>query len=133
MADLDVLRVLEERSTSFAADLSLHNAYYDGEVRLAAVGISLPPQMQMLTTVINWPRMYVDSLEERLDVEGFRVADAAGLDDRLWDWWQANNLDDESTLAHIEALVTGRAYIVVGVNDDDPETPLITVESPRAL
>lgn len=133
MADLDVLRHLEERSTSLVSELQVVNAYYDGEVRLPAIGVTLPPQLAALTTVINWPRMYVDSIEERLDVEGFRVADAPGLDDRLWGWWQANDLDDESSLAHIEALVTGRSFIAVGINDDDPETPLISVESPRSM
>lgn len=133
MADLDVLRSLEEDSTRIANDLSLLNGYYDGEIRLASMGVSLPPQMAQLATVINWPRMYVDSLEERLDIEGFRIAGQPGLDDRLWDWWQQNDLDNESSLGHTEALVTGRAYIVVGFNDEDPGTPIITVETQRAL
>jgi hypothetical protein len=133
VADLDILRELEEDSTRLSPDLSLHNAYYEGEVRLAAVGLSLPPEMRQLTTVVNWCRMYVDSLEERLDVEGFRIAGNPGLDDRLWGWWQANNLDDESSLGHTESLVTGRSFIVVGFNEEDPGTPLITVESPQCL
>lgn len=133
MADLDVLRVLEERSSSLSHDIRLYNAYYDGEVRLASVGLSIPPEMRQLTTVINWPGMYVDALEERLDIEGFRAAGLPGLDDRLWEWWQANNLDDESSLGHIEAMVTGRSFIVVGFNEEDPETPLITVESPSGM
>src|SRR5690606_37209230 len=37
---------------------------------------------------------------------------------------------EESDLAHLEALVQGRCYIVVGYDPDDPETPTITVESP---
>lgn len=133
MADLDVLRILEENSTSFTTDLSLLNAYYDGENRLPSIGISLPPAMSQLATVVNWPRMYVDSLEERLDVEGFRISGAPGLDDRLWGWWQENDLDNESSLCHIEALVTGRSFIVVGYNDEDPDTPIITVESQRTM
>jgi hypothetical protein len=133
MADLDVLRVLEERSTSLALHLNLHNAYYEGEARLDTVGITIPPQLRALTTVINWPRMYVDELENRLTVEGFRIPGVPGLDERLWDWWQANDLDEESSLGHTEALVTGRSFIVVGINDENPSVPLITVEPPQSM
>ena len=93
------------------------------------MGLSLPPELRDLETVINWPRLVVDSLEERLDVEGFRMTGRDQGDERLWSWWQANRLDEESSLGHIEAFVQGSAAVFVGANDDDPTTPLITVES----
>jgi hypothetical protein len=34
--------------------------------------------------VIAWPQLVVDSLEERLDVEGFRLPDADESDDEMW-------------------------------------------------
>jgi type II secretory pathway pseudopilin PulG len=80
--------------------------------------------------VIAWPQLIVDALEERLDVEGFRLPDSAGGDDDLWRVWQANNCDEGSQLAHIDALVMKRAYIAVGTNEDDADTPLVTFESP---
>ena len=78
--------------------------------------------------VINWPRLVVDSLEERLDVEGFRLGD--DVDERVWQWWQANGLDLASQQAHVEALAMRRAFAIVGSNPDDRGTPLVTVESP---
>jgi hypothetical protein len=51
----------------------------------------------------------------------------------MWSWWQANNLDEESSLAHLEALVTGRAYLTVGPNEDNPDMPVITPESARSM
>ncbi|UWZ37501.1 phage portal protein [Dactylosporangium roseum] len=80
--------------------------------------------------VIAWPMLVVDSLEERLDVEGFRLPDDDTADDDLWRVWQENNLDEASQLAHLDALVMKRAYVVVGTNEDDPDTPLVTCESP---
>jgi hypothetical protein len=80
--------------------------------------------------VIAWPQLVVDSLEERLDVEGFRLPDAESGDDELWRVWQENNCDEESQLAHIDALTMRRAYIAVGANEDDEATPLVTFESP---
>ncbi|GAY12044.1 phage portal protein [Pseudonocardia sp. N23] len=129
MADLDVLRGLIEKISNGATERRRLNAYYQGEKRLSALGITLPPQMQNLAVVVNWPRLAIRSLEERLDVEGFRLAGETRVSDRLWDWWQANNLDTRGPLGHKEAFVTGDAYVVVGRRDGDDETPLITVES----
>lgn len=133
MTDLDILQALEHKADTLGPKLSLHNAYYDGEVRLSSIGVSLPPELRKLTTVINWPRMAVDSVEERLDIEGFRLAGQSATDRRIWDWWQANNLDEESSLGHLEALVIGRAYVVVGLDDENPDVPVITVESARTM
>ncbi|WP_033323540.1 hypothetical protein [Streptomyces yerevanensis] len=63
--------------------------------------------MRQPSTVVNWPALYVDVLEQRLDAEGYGSTDA---DDRLWQWWQwwqANDLDDESQLTHLDALIAG--------------------------
>jgi len=80
--------------------------------------------------IMAWPMLVVDSVEERLDVEGFRLPDDSSSDADLWRVWQENNLDEQSQLAHVDALVMRRAYIAVGTNEDDPDTPLITCESP---
>lgn len=80
--------------------------------------------------VIAWPKLVVDSVEERLDPEGFRLPDDDSADDDLWRVWQANNLDEETQLGRVDALVMKRSYIAVGTNEDDANTPLVTVESP---
>lgn len=83
--------------------------------------------------VIAWPMLVVDSIEERLDVEGFRLPGADKADDELWRVWQENNLDEESQLGHTDALVMRRSYIAVGTNEDDDDTPLVTFESPKEV
>lgn len=133
MSDQDTIRVLSGEMTAANDQLDSREAYYEGTMRLASLGLSLPPEMRRLATVINWPRLVVDSLEERLDVEGFRLAGQTGTDERLWSWWQANNLDEESGPGHLEALVQGRAYIVVGPGDGEDDPPVITVESPGCM
>lgn len=113
-------------------DLEVSSSYYDANVRLEAIGIAVPEPMRVLTAAIGWPRMYVDSIEERLDVEGFRLGDNMEQVERLKEWWQANDLDEESGLAHLDALVYGRSYITVGMPgpNDDSNVPIIRVESP---
>lgn len=83
--------------------------------------------------VIAWPQLVVDSLEERLDVEGFRLPGEAAGDDELWRVWQENGADEQSQLAHVDALVMKRAYIAVGTSEVATDTPLMTFESPLEL
>lgn len=113
--------------------------YYDAKYRPAAVGVGTPPELRQLMSRVGWARLYVDALTERLDLEGFRMAGAAETDEELWEWWQANFLDVDSSLGHTEALIHGRAYITVSAPDPenefgiDPEMPIIRVESPETL
>ena len=112
-------------------ELELRDAYYETRQVVAFLGVTLPEQMRDLMVVVGTCNMVVSALEERLDVEGFRTRDSADDDRQLWDLWQANDLDEESVLAHQDALVFGRSYLCNGVNDDG--SPLITVESPLEL
>lgn len=79
--------------------------------------------------VIAWPQLVVDAIEERLDVEGFALPEG-DADDDLWRVWQANDCDEQSQMATVDALVMKRSYIAVGTNEADADTPLITFESP---
>lgn len=113
-------------------DLDESAAYYEALARPTAIGIAVPEKMRFLTAAIGWPRLYLDSIEERLDLESFRLADDHSSVERLMDWWQANNLDEESGLAHLDALIYGRSYVTVAAPGplDDQAIPIIRVESP---
>lgn len=110
--------------------LQLRDAYFNGEQLVRDLGISIPPQLKSLHTVIGWPRVGVESLEERLDLEAFRWADGKDSAD-LTEIVDANDLLDEASLAHTDALIYGREYLSVGSGDCGGDCPpLITVESP---
>lgn len=108
-------------------------AYYEGTQRLIDLGVSIPPLLAGVRTVVDWPRICVDPLVERCIVDGFRLPGATDVDDELWGYWQANDLDAESPLTWLDALVKGRGYMIVGSPDDPGDPPLITVESPLNL
>lgn len=134
MADaLDVLRRLAAVIANNQRRWRLLDAYHEGAKRLQALGLALPPEMEDLQVIINWPGMYVDSLEERLDVEGFRVGGSDEVDEVLWGWWQDNGLDEESGLGHLDALIQGRSYTCVGYPNSADDSPVITVESSRYM
>ena len=114
--------------------LQLRDAYFNGEQLVRDLGISIPPQLRGLHTVIGWPRVGVESLEERLDLEAFRWADGSDSSE-LAEIAEANDLFDESSLAHLDALIYGREYLAVGSGDcGTPDCPpLISAESPQDM
>jgi hypothetical protein len=95
--------------------------------------------MRSLLAHVGYPRLYVDAIAERQELEGFRMGGSDSADMELWDWWQANDLDVEATLGHTDALVYGRAYITVASPDPavdlnvDTTVPVIRVEPPTSL
>lgn len=153
----DMINVFLQRTT----DLAANGGYYGATERPAAVGVAVPQEMRGLLQAVGYPRLYVDSLSDRLEVEGFRLGipaasttdgsaetaagnsstgvTAGAPDDQLWDWWQANNLDVESPLGHNESFVNGRAYITIAAPDPavdvdvDLTVPIIRVESATTL
>lgn len=126
MEDPTVTR-LRDRLLACQPDLAKWSQYYEGQQTLSYMAAELIREMEgrIRPVIVNWPRLVVDSLEERLDVEGFRINQE--VQSRLWDFWQANSLDEASQQAHVDALVGRRAYVIVGAGDGD--MPLITVES----
>lgn len=106
--------------------------YYDNEQPLAYIAKILAEQGDRFPAMkVNWSGLVVDSIEERLDVEGFRVgADASGLDDDLVQVWQDNDLDEASGEGHIASMVAKQSFIMVGPHPDDLSKPLVTVEYP---
>lgn len=133
--DLETTRTLERLGTlrdRLWVDDERLDAYYNGVHRLAQMGLAVPPSLRSFETAVNWPRLTVDALEARLDVKTFYMPDGRRAD-AVIEGWAYNNLDSESSLAHIDALVYGRSFVVVGANADDPAHPLVTVESPREI
>jgi hypothetical protein len=75
----------------------------------------------------NFTALVIDSIAERIQVNGFRFKDDSG-DDDLWAIWQENDLDGSSLMAHTEALIKTTAYTLVEPRGGT--TPRITVEDP---
>lgn len=109
------------------------DAYYDGEQRLEQLGLAVPDDLREFVTIVAWPGTHVDAHVERQQVEGFRLPGKSESDSGLWEVWQANDLDSESPMARIDRSVFGRGYYCVGSNEDLPDIPLVTVESPLQM
>jgi hypothetical protein len=129
--ELAIISVLRQQLLSERWHLELKDAYFNGEQLVRDLGISIPPQLKGLHTVIGWPRIGVEALEQRLDLDAFRWADGSDSSD-LMAVTSANDLFDESSLAHTDALIYGRSLITVGSGDcgGDDCPALVSIESP---
>lgn len=130
-------------------ELRERNALYEGTAPLHYLHPDILREVgdRIQTVALGWPSLAVDPLEERLDGIGFRypatedpegatpeeLVSASG-DENLQRVWQENSLDEESQMAHVDALVMKRAYVTVGVNEPgQTDVPLVTVESPLEM
>lgn len=134
MSQADLAR-LSRQLLACQRDLDVLDAYYDG----TQANAFLHPEIRELCgrrlaeVVINWPEMVLDSLEHRLDVQGFRLGGIPDADEALHQRWQDNNLDEESQVTHLEAMLYGRTFVSVWSDPDDERTPRIAVETPKQV
>ena len=132
VTELSLFGSLKSTLETSRPDTRTLNDYYEGIHKLEQLGLAIPEELKKFTVFLNWPRTTVDAVERRLDVQGFRMP-GQSADKSLWETWQYNNMDERQTFAHTDALALARSYVCVGTNDEDPEFPLISVESPDQM
>lgn len=133
---LDDARLVNDLTDALSLKASAdqkYDKYYEGAQRLDHIGLAVPPDLRRFETVVNWPRLTTDSLNERLDVKSFILPDEETADPGLREGWDANDLDSEAAKLHLDSFIYGRGFVCVGSNEEDPSRPLITVESPREI
>jgi len=129
-----VIRQMLDYLQAVQTSNSLKAAYYNGKARIKDLGIAIPPHLRTLEAVVGWPGTVVDVLEERLDHNGWVVPnrlDDMGISELVED----NQLAEEFGMGHIDALIYGISFGVVGRGDvaaGDPPV-LITVEPPTRM
>lgn len=135
LSDAEWVAALARQHDAEIPELESLNAYYEGTMGLSYMHPEVLREVEdrIRTVVIAWPQLVVDSIDERLDPKGFFLPDEDESVDELWRVWQANDMDEQAPMAHVDALVMRRAYIAVGSDDDDEDTPLITAESPLEM
>lgn len=118
-----VMGALQSRLDRVGGSNRQKAAYYEGEQAVRMLGISIPPGLAKIHTVVGWPGTAVDVLEERLDWEGWsETEDEFGLGEVF----RRNELSVDAGMAHLDALIYGTAFVTVGAGDGGP---LVTVES----
>jgi hypothetical protein len=119
---LDLLQTLDAPLARY----SLLDNYYEGTQPLSFLSpearIALGDRFGRMAS--NLPKLAVTALAERLRVTGFS-------DPELWTDWVRLDMDQQSQVAHREALLLGDAYVIVWA--DMLGRPNVTVESAKQV
>ena len=104
-----------------------YEAYYEGRARVAALGVSLPPQARVLEVQAPWAKMATDVIVEVLIPSGFITSNETDIEALRWieQTWQFNDLDSQFNLAASEAIAVGAAYWVLSPPDEDSDYPYV--------
>ncbi|AZS06570.1 portal protein [Mycobacterium phage JacoRen57] len=147
LEDAALLQQLENKVNSYNQINKLLKAYYEGNIWLNKIGFSVPPRMREFQTVVGWPAIIVDVIEERLKWKGWfdlSILDkqpqqeqeidldpeADPLDDIQQpatvdaavqkffdDVYIDNSLEAEAPMVHLDALIFGCGFATVGTRD----------------
>lgn len=108
--------------------------YYDYKQGLKDLGISLPPQMKRVDTVLGWPAKAVDSMVNRTILDTWNLPDGLTADEiGLSALYESNRLDTEIPAGLTTTLVHSVAFGFVNAGDPsmgEPEAMLL-IRSPE--
>lgn len=111
--------VATERRLVDASGMALYQAYYEGQHRetykirrvIEAFGLRMP-------IYVNYAGVVVDSISERLGVDGFTFASDDRASEAAWSIWQDNNLDAGFKRGMRSGLIKGEFSLVLWPDED---------------
>src|SRR4051794_14863398 len=126
---VDLLARLTNRLDQQVSETARYVRYIEGRPNLAFASSKYRTAFGSTLSAlsVNWPRLVVDSLVERMSVNGFHTSASSTGDPDAWNIWQASNLDADAAILTAEAMIHGQAFAIVWPNADG--FPTISVES----
>ena len=132
--EIDWLAYLQGKLTNRRDEILKYASYYEGEQQKLAFA-QARYKSAFREIFANWRDNFcgliIDSATERMRVEGFRLPSDGKMDKDARAFWQRNNLDALSNGVHLDAMVQGRAYVVVWA--DKKGEPTITPVSAEEM
>lgn len=111
----------------------LRARYFDGKNVLRDMGISLPPQVRRIETVVGWPNKAVRALSKRCNLDGFVIPGGSVDDLGITDMWLENNMDVDAPQAHESAFIHATAFIATTLGDTALGEPEVLITCRDAL
>jgi hypothetical protein len=127
---LRLVGLLEDELRSRRFEIDRNEQYYRGKqpLRFASDEFKKYHGKRYQGFADNWVQVVSDAPVERLTVNGIQPAGMPEADRESWRVWQMNGLDADSQLGFLGAINSGRSFVLVWGNPDDPETPEVTFE-----
>ena len=105
--------------------IATRQSYYDQKVLLKDLGISIPPQLRRMDSVLGWPAKTVDVVADRIQFEKFVHPEEGenpfGLDEIV----EGNRFEAEFTQAVSSSLTHACAFVTVSKGDTSVGEPEI--------
>lgn len=112
----------------------LQRKYYDGKNRLQDLGISIPPHLLHVETVVGWPTKAVDALAVRSRFDGFTFPESGNESFTLL--LEENNFKQKYNQAVTSELISSCAFMTVskgGANDPEVIVSVYSAENAAAI
>lgn len=130
---MSTLATLHQKLTDEQPRLDKLDKYWRGEQAAAFLSPESKKALgdRLQSVCVNYPKLAVVSLADRLNLTGFRVGGPDKAPDAaLWQLWRRNGMIEGSHEVIRDALAYGRGYVIVWAG---PRGVRITVESPRQM
>ena len=90
-------------------------AWYHGRQDAPAVQRKYADAYRLLLELSRtpWARLVVDTIAERLHVQGFNAEDGVEVADRAWSLFERSQMNADEWLVYTESLITGEGYLSV--------------------
>lgn len=128
---MNVLTTLSDKLDATIPKLALLDRYWHGTQPAAWLSPTSREALgdRLRVFSVNFPRLAVEALAERLTITGFRLDGPDGEPDAdLWRLWRRNGMEEASAQATVDALVYGRSFVIVWA--DQAGNPLVSIETP---
>ena len=106
----------------------LRRRYYDGENVLKDLGISIPPSLRNIETVVGWPKKAVSAMASRSRFDGFTVGDEV-LSKQVEQLVRRCNLKRKYKQACESELIAGCDFVTLSKGAEGEPPVIITTHS----
>lgn len=131
-AVLAILDELELELNKRRRTVQQHNDYYQGEqpLNFASEDFTAFFGKQYKGWADNWTQVVADAATERLEVMGIRTGKKKA-DEDLMRVWDMAGMHEDSGLGFLSSIVSGRSFLLVWGDPDDPDDFEMTFEDAR--